>query len=174
MWADSLEEHVRVNFVNTVHWVCVIYSVISVHIIYYFTDKTPRTLQKAHQNSLKNPENRHLSLSRFLSAMMRLSPHNTVTGGTTHGKCTIHWAAVPSNGVPGFHERDAWRVSAAGPTLRDRVRMPYGGVADGWETPDCSPVYRVQNLPAPNPRGSVIVYSAPFNRSSLPILEKGE
>jgi hypothetical protein len=31
-----------------------------------------------------------LSLSRFLSAMMRLSPHNTVTGGTTHGRCTIH------------------------------------------------------------------------------------
>jgi hypothetical protein len=32
----------------------------------------------------------YLSLSRFLSAMMRLSPHNTVTGGTTHGRCTIH------------------------------------------------------------------------------------
>ena len=32
----------------------------------------------------------HLSLSRFLSAMMRLSPHNTVTGGTTHGRCTVH------------------------------------------------------------------------------------
>src|SRR5262249_8751838 len=51
------------------------------------------------------------------------------------------------------------RVSAAGPALRDRVPMPYGGVADGWETPDCAPVYRVQNLPAPHPRGSVIVYS---------------
>ena len=31
-----------------------------------------------------------LSLSRFLSAMMRLSPHHTVTGGTTHGRCTVH------------------------------------------------------------------------------------
>jgi hypothetical protein len=31
-----------------------------------------------------------VSLSRFLSAMMRLSPHNTVTGGTTHGRCTVH------------------------------------------------------------------------------------
>jgi hypothetical protein len=25
--------------------------------------------------------------------------------------------------------------------------MPYGGVADGWETPDRSSVYRVQKLP---------------------------
>jgi hypothetical protein len=32
----------------------------------------------------------HLSLFRFLSAMMRLSPHHTVTGGTTHGRCTVH------------------------------------------------------------------------------------
>ena len=32
----------------------------------------------------------HLSLSRFLYGMMRLSPHNTVTGGTTHGWCTVH------------------------------------------------------------------------------------
>src|SRR5437588_4452786 len=37
--------------------------------------------------------------------------------------------------------------------------MPYGGVADGWETPDRSSVYRVQKLPPANPRGSVIVYS---------------
>src|SRR5215813_9344601 len=92
--------------------------------------------------------------------MMRLlSPHNTATGGTTHGRCTVHRAAVPSDRVPGFHEPDAGRVSAAGPTLRDGVPMPDGGVADGWETPDCAPVYRVQNLPTPNPRGSVIVYS---------------
>src|SRR6266568_8328450 len=48
-----------------------------------------------------------LSLSRFLSGMMRLSHHNTVTGGTTHGRCTVHRAAVPSDGVLGFHERDA-------------------------------------------------------------------
>src|SRR5262252_5119587 len=37
--------------------------------------------------------------------------------------------------------------------------MPDGGVADGWETPDCSSVYRLQKLPPPNPRGSVIVCS---------------
>src|SRR5262249_28559034 len=39
------------------------------------------------------------------------------------------------------------------------VPMPYGGVADGWETPDCSSVYRLQKLPPTNPRGSVIVCS---------------
>ena len=32
----------------------------------------------------------HLSLSRFLYGMMRLSHHNTVTGGMTHGRCTVH------------------------------------------------------------------------------------
>src|SRR5215471_4051689 len=37
--------------------------------------------------------------------------------------------------------------------------MLYGRVADGWETPDRSSVYRVQQLPPANPRGSVIVYS---------------
>ena len=31
-----------------------------------------------------------LSLSRFLSGMMRLSHHHTVTGGMTHGRCTVH------------------------------------------------------------------------------------
>ena len=50
---------------------------------------------------------KQLSLSRFLSGMMRLSHHHTVAGGTTHGRCTVHRAAVPSDGVPGFHERDS-------------------------------------------------------------------
>src|SRR5215471_17597166 len=84
-----------------------------------------------------------LSLSRFLSGMMRLSHHHTVTGGTTHDRCTVHRVAVPSNGVPGFHEPDAQRVSAARPALRDRVPNPDGGMADGWETADRTPVYRV-------------------------------
>src|SRR5262245_59002867 len=48
-----------------------------------------------------------LSLSRFLSGMIRLSHHHTVTGGTTHGRCTVHRAAIPPDGVPGFHEPDA-------------------------------------------------------------------
>src|SRR5215510_7299585 len=100
-----------------------------------------------------------LSLSRFLSGMMRLSHHPTVTGGTTHGWCTVHRATVPPDGVPGFHQPDARRVSAPGPALRGRVPRPDGGVAHRWETPDRASVYRVQKLLPTDSRGSVIVYS---------------
>src|SRR5215510_13737092 len=99
-----------------------------------------------------------LSLSRFLSGMMRLSHHPTVTGGTTHGWFTVHRATVPPNGVPGFHEPDARRVSAAGPALRDRVPRPDGGMADGWETTDRTPVYRVQKLPPPDTGRPTLVH----------------
>src|SRR6266446_7719511 len=58
-----------------------------------------------------------LSLSRFLSGMMRLRHHDIVTGGTTHGWCTVYRATVSPAGVPGFHQRDARRVSTAGPAL---------------------------------------------------------
>src|SRR5262249_9432220 len=58
-----------------------------------------------------------LSLSRFLSGMRRLCYHAIVTGGMTHGRCTVHRAAVPPNGVSGLHEPDPRRVSAAGPAL---------------------------------------------------------
>src|SRR2546430_15373997 len=101
---------------------------------------------------------KELSLSRFLSGMMRLSHHNTVTGGTTHGRCTLHRAAVPSDGVSGFHQRDPRRVSAAGPPFRGRVPRPDGGVADGWETTDCAPVYRLQKLSSPDTRRSAVVH----------------
>src|SRR5215470_2053966 len=70
-----------------------------------------------------------------------------VTGGTTHGWFAVHRPTVPPAGVPGFHQPDARRVSAAGPTLRDRVPRPDGGLADGWETADGAPVYRLQKLP---------------------------
>src|SRR5215831_13734742 len=100
----------------------------------------------------------HLSLSRFLSGMIRLSHHNTVTGGTAHGRCTVHRPTVPSDGVPGFHQPDAQRVSAARPALRDRVPRPDGGMAYGWETADRTPVYRVQNLPPPDTRRSALVH----------------
>jgi hypothetical protein len=73
-----------------------------------------------------------------------------VTGGTTHGWFTIYRVAVSPNGIPGFHERDSGRVSAAGPALRDRVPRPDGGMADGWETADRAPGYRRQKLPAPD------------------------
>src|SRR5262244_1212426 len=90
--------------------------------------------------------------------MMRLSHHTTVTGGTTHGRCTVHRPTVPPDGVPGFHQPDARGVSAAGPALRDRVPSPYGGMADGWETADRPPVYRRQKLPPPDTGRPAIVY----------------
>src|SRR6266702_1383639 len=74
--------------------------------------------------------------------------HHIVTGGTTHGWFAVHRPTVPSDGVPGFHQPDARRVSAAGPALRDRIPSPDGGVAHGWEAADRAPVYRVQKLPS--------------------------
>src|SRR5216683_2728511 len=94
--------------------------------------------------------------------MMRLSHHNTVTGGTTHGWCTVHRAAVPPDGVPGFHQPNARRVSAVGPALRGRVPRPDGGVADGWETADCPPVYCIPELSPTDTRGATVVYSGVY------------
>ena len=64
-------------------------------------------------------------------------------GGTTYSQCTVHRCAVPPRGVPGFHQRDARRVSAAGPALRGGVPRPSGGVAPRWEAADGAPVCRV-------------------------------
>src|SRR5215471_2243634 len=107
---------------------------------------------RPHARCLDRAPGAHLSLSRFLSGMMRLSHHNTVTGGTTHGRYTVHRPTVPPDGVPGCHQPDAQRVSAARLALRDRVPHPDGRMADGWETPDRAPVYRLQQLPPPNTR----------------------
>src|SRR5215831_13532024 len=90
--------------------------------------------------------------------MMRRSHHQTVTGGTTHGWFTVHRPTVPPAGVPGFHQLDARRVSAARPAFRDRVPRTDGGVAAGWETTDCSPVYRLQNLSSPDTGRSAFVH----------------
>jgi DDE superfamily endonuclease len=81
-----------------------------------------------------------------------------VTGGTTHGWFAVHRPTVPSDGVPGFHQPDARRVSAAGPALRDRVPRPDGGLADGWETADRAPVYRLQKLPPPDTGRPALVH----------------
>src|SRR5712671_4830999 len=81
-----------------------------------------------------------------------------VTGGTTYGWCTVYRATVSPDGVPGLHQRDPRRVSAAGPALRGRVPRPDGGVADGWETTDGSPVYRLQKLSSPDTRRSAFVH----------------
>src|SRR5262245_17308317 len=67
-----------------------------------------------------------------------------------HGWFAVHRPTVPSDGIPGFHQPDARRVSAAGPALRDRVPRPDGGLADGWETANRTPVYRLQKLPPPD------------------------
>src|SRR6266542_4454011 len=99
-----------------------------------------------------------LSLSRFLSGMMGLRHRDTVTGGTTYGWFTVYRATVPPDGVPGLHQRDARRVSAAGPAFRDRVPRPDGGMADGWETADCAPVSRLQKLPPPDTGRPALVH----------------
>src|SRR5215510_241924 len=99
-----------------------------------------------------------MSLSRFLSGMMRLCYHEPVTGGTTHGRFTVYRCAVPPHGVPGFHEPDARRVSAAGPALRGRIPRPDGGMAARWETTDRTPVYRVQKLPPPDTGRPTLVH----------------
>ncbi len=89
---------------------------------------------------------------------MGLRHHDTVTGGTTYGWFTVYRATVPPDGVPGFHQRNPRRVSAAGPALRGRIPHPDGGVTDGWETADCAPVYRLQKLSAPDPGRSAVVH----------------
>src|SRR5882672_8647208 len=79
---------------------------------------------------------KELGLSRF---MVYCASKNR---RTPYGRFTVERCAVPPHGVPGFHQPDARRVSAAGPALRDRVPRPDGGLADGWETADRAPVYR--------------------------------
>src|SRR5438552_17119299 len=82
-----------------------------------------------------------------------------VTGGTTHGWFAVHRLTVPPDGVPGFHQPDPRRVSAAGPALRGRVPRPDGGLAAGWETADRAPVYRVPELPPPDTGRPALVSS---------------
>src|SRR5262245_18999440 len=119
---------------------------------------TRQKLLGCHRCGLDRYQRDHLSLSRFLSGMMRLRPHDTVTGGTIHGWFTVYRATVSPDGVPGFHEPDARGVSAAVSTLRGRVSSPYGGVANGWETADGSPVYRLQKLSSPDTGRSAFVH----------------
>src|SRR5262249_62434989 len=61
--------------------------------------------------------------------------------------------------VPAFAKPALCRVQRLGPPLRGRVPRPDGGRADGWETADRAPVYRLQNLPPPNTRRSALIYS---------------
>src|SRR5215475_625331 len=130
------------------------------------SDKTPTVTRLASEprgNDVSASTRRrwgrmHVSLSRFLSGMMRLRHHKTVTGGTTHGWFTVHRPTVLPDGVPGFHQLDARRVSAAGPAFRDRVPRPDGCMADGWETADRAPVSRLQKLPPPDTGRPALVH----------------
>src|SRR6266702_744171 len=81
-----------------------------------------------------------------------------MTGGITYGRLTVHRSAVPPDRVPGFDQPDARRISADGPALRGGVPRPDGGVADGWETPDCAPVYRVPKLPPADAGRSAVLH----------------
>src|SRR5215468_3585654 len=83
-----------------------------------------------------------------------------MTGGTTYGPCTVRRSAGAPDGVPGFHQCDPRRISAAGPTLRGCVSSPYGGVAPRWEAADGPPFQRVPELSLTDSRGSTIVYSS--------------
>src|SRR5262249_20003677 len=87
-----------------------------------------------------------------------------MTGGSIYGPCTVRRSAVPPDGVPGLHQCDPRRISAAGTTLRGRVSSPYGGVAPRWEAPDRPPFQRVPELSLTGPRGSVAVY--PYSDTS--------
>ena len=81
-----------------------------------------------------------------------------MTGGTPHGWLTVHRTAVPPESVPGLHEPDARRVSAAGPALRGGVPRPDGGVADGWEAADRAPVDRLPQLSPADTGRAPLVY----------------
>src|SRR5712691_9478883 len=79
-------------------------------------------------------------------------------GGTHNGLLTVHRSAVPTHGVPGFHELDPERVSAAGPALRGGVPRTSGGVVPRWEAADGPPVSRLEELSVADPGGSIVVH----------------
>src|SRR5262245_36817135 len=88
-------------------------------------------------------------------------------GGTTAGQCPMHRRAGAPNGVPGWHERDARRVSTAGPALRGVIPRPYGPRASRRKAPDRPPVARVATLsPADTGRAVVLPPHLPENRRS--------
>ena len=53
-------------------------------------DGTERRIVRPQVRSAERSQVNQVSLSRFLSAMIHLSLHTTVTGGTTHGRCPVH------------------------------------------------------------------------------------
>jgi len=106
--------------------------------------------------------------------MASLQSHrHTVTGGTTYGRCPVCRAAVPSDGVPVFHERDARRVSAAGPTLRGRVQAHLAAWRlDGKpRTARRFTVYK--NCPFPTPEDRLFFLLTSLKTSALQVVPGG-
>ena len=48
---------------------------------------------------------------------MCLYQHDTMTGGTSHGWCTVHRWAGPPHSIPGFHQSDPRGVSDPDPAV---------------------------------------------------------
>src|SRR5262249_22966934 len=94
-----------------------------------------------------------------------------MTGGTTYGPCTVRRSAGAPDGVPGFHQCDPRRISAAGPTLRGRVSSPYGGVAPRWEAPDRPPFSVYQTCPLPTPEERLLFLLAYVKTYSLQVVQ---
>src|SRR5262252_8646880 len=80
-------------------------------------------------------------------------------GGTTDGQSTVHRCADAPQGVPGFHQLDPGRVSAARRALCGRVPGASRRVAPRWETPHRPPVRSVQELSAPDARRSPVFHA---------------
>src|SRR5207248_3491310 len=78
-------------------------------------------------------------------------------GGIRNGWLTVYRCAVPPHGVPGFDERDARRVSAAGLTFRGGFPSAYGRMAPRWETPDRPSVELLPELPPADARRSAVL-----------------
>ena len=96
-----------------------------------------------------------MSLSRFLSYDAPLISRDS-DRATWLGSCGV----CPPDGVPGFHQRDARRVSAARPALRGRVPRPMAA----WRpegSADRAPVSRGQKLPLPTPEDRLFSSSPP-------------
>jgi len=71
------------------------------------------------------------------------------------------WYDAPLTSQYSDRRHDPWQVygsPTSSPALRDRVPNPYGRMADGWETADRAPVYRLHKLPPPNTRRPAFVH----------------
>src|SRR5437762_13907308 len=108
-------------------------------------DAQAKARRKWHIPSIVVVKPRHLLIALKLLSLFRFMCYTVPprTGGPHYGRFTVRRCAVSPDGVSGFDQRDARRVSAAGPALRSGVPGAYDGVAPRWETPDGPPIYRL-------------------------------